>query len=440
MKLSRIALAGFLSGAFTLALTPAAFAADELTPMGSIKAGNASGSIPAWTGGITKPPAGYSAGMHHPDPFADDKVQVTITAANMGQYADKLTEGQKAMFARYPDYKMNIYPTRRSVSYPQAVYDALKANAQNAKLTDNGNGVEGATLTSPFPTPKNGQEAVWNHLMRFRGASFERTVGQANPTADGSYTMITINEKTLFAYSSGLPGNTLLYFLQTIEAPARLAGEILLVHDTEDQIKEPRSAWTYNPGQRRVRRAPNVAYDNPGTAADGLRTSDQLDIYNGAIDRYDWNLVGRKEMYVPYNAYKLHSDNVKYDDIIMKGHINQDLARYELHRVWVVEGTLKSGTSHIYNKRVFYIDEDSWQILAADLYDSRGQIWRVQEAHCINYYDVPVFWSTLDISYDLQSGRYTAFGFDNQGPMYKFGLPFTPADFNPNTLRVEGTR
>jgi len=434
MKLSPL----WLASALAVVLAPAALASE--TPIGAIKEGNADGTIPAWTGGITSPPSGYSAGDHHPDPFAGDSVKFAITASNYQQYAANLTAGQQAMFKRYPDFEMHIYPTRRSASYPSEVYDALRANAGSARLVNNGNGVEGATLTSAFPNPKNGVEAVWNHLLRFRGYGFDRTVGQANPTADGNYTMITINEKSLFAYSSGMGGNTLLYFIQTIMSPARLAGEILLVHDTMDQINEPRSAWTYNPGQRRVRRAPNIAYDNPGTAADGLRTSDQLDVFNGAPDRYDWTLAGRKEMYVPYNAYKLHSDSVKYRDIIQKGHLNPDLLRYELHRVWVVEGTLKSGTSHIYAKRTMYLDEDSWQIVTMDMYDSRGQIWRVMESHCINYYEVPVFWSTLDVSYDLQSGRYTAIGFDNEGPMYDFSARPKPEDFSPNSLRVEGTR
>ena len=64
-------------------------------------------------------------------------------------------------------------------------------------------------------------------------------------------------------------------------APARLAGEVLLVQETLDQSIENRRAWVYNPGQRRVRRAPNVAFDNPGTNSDNLRTSDQFDMYNG---------------------------------------------------------------------------------------------------------------------------------------------------------------
>ncbi|MFV3129511.1 DUF1329 domain-containing protein [Niveispirillum sp. KHB5.9] len=413
-----------------------------LTPMGAVKAGNADGTIPEWTGGITKPPANWQPGTIEVDPFPEDKVQFTITAANMAQYEAKLPEGLKALLKRYPDYKMNVYPTRRSASYPDRIYKETIANGSRAKLVDGGNGVEGAKEGVPFPIPKEGVEAVWNHLLRYRGEATERNVGQVNPQTDGSYTLIMLHEQVKYLYQApgGAPANTSLYFLQEVTSPARLAGEILLVHETINQVKEPRSAWTYNPGQRRVRRAPNVAYDNPGTASDGLRTTDNFDVYSGAPDRYDWKLIGKKEMYVPYNSYKLHSKDTKYADIIKPGHINQDLARYELHRVWVVEATLKQGTSHIYAKRRFYIDEDSWQIVVADHLDARGEMWRVAESHPVNYYAMPTFWSTLDALYDLQSGRYTAIGLDNQEAPYKFEAKYTDADFSPDSLRRAGVR
>lgn len=432
--------------AVALALPALAQSADDLgktlTPMGAIKAANADGSIPEWTGGITKPPAGWTPGTIEIDPYADDKVKFTITAANMAQYEDKLPEGLKALLKQYPSYKMNVYPTHRSASYPKRIYDETIANGKRAKLVDGGNGVEGAKEGVPFPIPKEGVEAVWNHLLRYRGEGSERMVGQVNPQTDGSYTLIMLHEQVKYLYSApgGTTTNNSLYFLQEVTSPARLAGEILLVHETINQVKEPRSAWTYNPGQRRVRRAPNVAYDNPGTASDGLRTTDNFDIFSGAPDRYDWKLVGRKEMYVPYNSYKLHSKDVKYDDIVKPNHINQDLARYELHRVWVVEATLKAGTSHIYAKRRFYIDEDSWQIVVADHLDGRGQMWRVAESHGINYYSVPTYWSTLDALYDLQSGRYTAIGLDNQEAPYKFDVKYSDADFSPDSLRRAGVR
>lgn len=414
-----------------------------LTPFGAQRAGNADGSIPEWTGGITAPPPTYVKGTHHPDPFPDDKVLFTITAQNMDQYADKLPEGLKAMLRAYPDtYRLPVYPSRRTTSAPQFVYDETKANATRAKLADGGNGVTGAKIGIPFPLAETGIEMVWNHLLRWRGVAGEGIIGVANPQADGAYTLIKVKQSVDFVYASenGPDGNTSIYFLEEILSPARLAGEMLLVHDTINQVAEPRSAWTYNPGQRRVRRAPNVAYDNPGTASDGLRTNDQLDVFNGSPDRYEWTLVGRKEMYVPYNSYKLHSGDLSYDQIIKPRHINQDLTRYELHRVWVVDGTVRPGTSHVYAKRRFYIDEDSWVILAADNYDVRDQIWRVSESHGINYYDLPGYNTTLECTYDLPSGRYTCNGFDNQEPPYRFDQDYTAADFAPDSLRRAGVR
>jgi Protein of unknown function (DUF1329) len=418
---------------------------NDLTPLGAEKAGNADGSIPAWTGGITTPPAGYTVGMHHPDPFKDDPVLFTITSANADKYAEKLTVGSMALLKAYADYSMPVYATHRSVSNPQRVYDATKKIATTAALTGDGNGITGAVIGIPFPIPQNGLEVIWNHLTRYRGVSADRHVSQAAPQRNGSYTLVDFEDEILFNYDrDGIEekdlGNVLLFYKQAVTAPARLAGSILVVHETLDQVKEARRAWVYNTGQRRVRRAPNVAYDNPGTASDGMRTSDQFDMFNGAPDRYEWKLVGRKEMYVPYNSYKLHSDSLKNTDILKPLHINQDLTRYELHRVWVVDAVLKSGTNHVYSRRTFYIDEDSWQILAVDQYDGRGQLWRASEAHCINYYDAQVFWSTLEVHTDLIAGRYIAFGLDNERPMYNFSLKRAPQDYTPSTLRQEGVR
>ncbi|HLP07568.1 MAG TPA: DUF1329 domain-containing protein [Opitutaceae bacterium] len=418
----------------------------DLTPIGAERAGNAAGTIPAWTGGITEAPAGYKPGMHHPDPFAADAALFTITPDNAAQYKDQLTAGALALLQAYPDYKLIVFPTRRSASLPQYIYDATRRTAVDAKLAPDANGVLDAVVGVPFPIPANAQEVMWNHLLRFRGVSATRTINQATPTRGGDYNLVRFEEEFLFPYvredmTPAKLDNIVFYFKQAVVAPARLAGSILLVHETLDQIKEPRSAWTYNTGQRRVRRAPEVAYDTPGTASDNLRTNDQLDMFNGALDRYDWKLLGKRELIVPYNSYRLHSDQVKYKEILTPLHINQDLARYELHRVWVVEATLKpGGKSHIYPRRTIYVDEDSWQILAVDQYDTRGQLWRVSEAHCINYYDVRSFWSTLEVHIDLNSGRYLAYGLDNEDKMYEFNVPRTAQNFAPASLRAEGMR
>ena len=446
------------SGVLTLSLLAtsvmAAVSPDEaaklgntLTPVGAEMAGNADGSIPAWTGGLPAnagavDPRGFLA-----DPFANEQPLFTITAQNVEQYKDKLTPGQLAMFKRYPEsYKMPVYPTHRSASLPAAVLEATKQNAVNTNMVEGGNGLENFQTANPFPIPQNGLEVIWNHITRYRGGSVRRLVTQATPQPNGSYSLVYFQDEFVFRdaltdYDSSKSSNVLFYFKQRVTAPSRLAGNVLLVHETLDQVKEPRLAWLYNAGQRRVRRAPQVSYDGPGTAADGLRTSDNLDMYNGAPDRYDWKLEGKKEIYIPYNAYKLDSPSLKYSDIIKAGHINQDLTRYELHRVWHVTATLKSGERHIYAKRDFYIDEDTWQAALIDHYDGRGTLWRVAEAHAQYYYDKQVPWYTVETLYDLLSGRYLALGMKNEEKQaYDFNYKAASSDFTPAALRQAGVR
>ncbi|MEM6639253.1 MAG: DUF1329 domain-containing protein [Pseudomonadota bacterium] len=417
----------------------------DLTPLGGIKAGNDDGTIPSWEGGITTPPASFKPGDHHPDPYADDKPLFTITRANMAEYADKLTVGNKALLEKYDDYKMVVYPTRRSASAPQRIYDATKRIATTANLAEGGNGVTGAVIGVPFPIPSNGLEAIWNHILRWRAESGSRFYGQAAVTPGGQYQVVEFSDEIMVPYSmEGMTeeklDNVIIYFKEKTVAPARLAGRVLLVHETLDQNKEYRKAWVYNPGQRRVRRAPNVAFDNPRSGSDGLMTSDQYDMYNGSPERYNWELVGKREMYVPYNAYKLHSEDLKYEQILQPGHIDQNFARYELHRVWVVEATLKDGLSHQYKRRTFYLDEDSWQALVVDQYDKSDKIWRVSEGHGINYYDVKNFWTTLETHYDLQSARYIAFGLDNEADMYQLDVKHKKRNFTQQALRSSGVR
>ncbi len=109
------------------------------------------------------------------------------------------------------------------------------------------------------------------HITRYRGGSVKRLVTQATPQTNGSYSLVYFEDEFVFPnklkdYDASKPSNVLFYFKQKVTAPSRLAGNVLLVHETLDQIKEPRMAWLYNAGQRRVRRAPQVSYDGPGTA------------------------------------------------------------------------------------------------------------------------------------------------------------------------------
>ena len=445
--------AGVLGVSLLAGSVMAAVSADEaaklgstLTPMGAEKAGNADGSIGPWEP-LAKNAGSVDGRGFLADPYGSEKPLFTITAANAEQYKDKLAPGQLAMLKRYPDtYKLPVYKTHRGATVPDSVFADIKANATNATLVEGGNGLNNFRGAVPFPIPKSGVEVVWNHITRYRGGSVARLVTQATPQQNGSYSLVYFSDQFVFRdkmkdYDPNNPGNVLFYFKQEVTEPARLAGTVLLVHETLDQVKEPRKAWIYNAGQRRVRMAPQVSYDGPGTAADGLRTSDNLDMYNGAPDRYDWKLEGKKEMYIASNAFKLDDPKLKYADIIKAGHINQDLARYELRRVWHVVATLKPGQKHIYAKRDFYIDEDTWQAAVIDQYDGRGQLWRVSEAFAQPYYNNQVPWYTLEAIYDLQSGRYLALGMKNEEKKsYDFTFTANKADFQPAALRQSGVR
>ncbi|HSW14330.1 MAG TPA: DUF1329 domain-containing protein [Solimonas sp.] len=430
----------------TASADEAAALGKTLTPVGAEKGANKAGTIPAWDGGLTKSVAGYVPGGHYPDPYAGDKPLFTITAANAEQYKDNLSVGQMALLKRYSDWKMVVYPTRRSVAYPQAWYASTLANATKVSLVSGGNGFTGTNDGTPFPIPKNGNELIWNHITTYKGDAYATSWAQAPVTQGGDYNLVRFDYEYEFAYGnqqkkpSEREPNLLFYFLQIIKDPPRLAGGILLVHEYADQVSQPRKAWSYSPGQRRVRLAPQVAYDNPGTAADGLRTNDDFLMFNGATDRYEWKMIGKKELYVPYNSYKLNGNSLKVKDVLKPGHINGDHARYELHRVWVLEANLKPGTSHIYKKRVMYLDEDSWGIVVADKYDNRDQLWRVDEMHRIQYYDANFFGPGAEVHHDLQSGRYIAMHLFNEETVIYKPIKRTAADFTPDALRSKGTR
>ncbi|MET0217953.1 MAG: DUF1329 domain-containing protein [Burkholderiales bacterium] len=418
----------------------------SLTPMGAEKAGNAAGTIPAWDGGLTQCPPEFKPGGHYPDPFPQDKPLFTIDASNLEKHQAHLSPGQIALLKKYPTWKMNVYPSRRTAAFPKGHYEETMANATRAKLVEGGNGVTGTAGGVPFPIPKDGHEVIWNHLLRYRGDTYAMNWSQAPVTRDGAYTPVRFEYEYDFGFGNlSKPAdkrgdNNLAYFLQTVTAPARLAGQILLIHEPVDQVKQPREAWTYNPGQRRVRLAPHVAYDNPGTAADGLRTNDDFFMFTGATDRYDWKLIGKQELYVPYNSNKLTGNEIKYADVLRAGHLNPDHARYELHRVWVVEATLKPGQSHIYKKRRFYIDEDSWAVVVTDKYDNRDELWRVAEAHNVQFCDRPMWYNMLEVHHDLQSGRYLAMGLRNEEPRVYETIKRDPSDFTPSGLRGIGVR
>jgi len=452
-RASAVRAAALMAWALAVVSMPCAAAVSEqeaerlgrdLTPLGGERAGTPTGSIPAWDGGLASPEAAgfpdYRPGEHLPDPYEADKPLFVITPADLALHADKLSAGHQALLRAYPQYRMRIYPTHRSAAAPEAVYRATQRIATTAHLLGEGDGVGGAFGGIPFPIPRTGLEVLWNHLTRYRGAGVALRVGQAAVNDLGAFALVRFREEHYFPYyqpamTPATFDNILYYFRQGAVAPPRLSGEVLLVQQTLDQAREPRRAWVYVPAQRRVRRSPEAAFLNEELSASNLRSPDQFDMYSGLPSAYDWTLVGKKALYVPYNAYRLQSATLAYADLLRAHHVNPEYARYELHRVWVVDGVRRAGARALYSRRTLYVDEDSWQILTVDCYDDGGELYRVQEGHALTYYQAPAVWTALELVMDLKSGAYLAARLQSEESRpTDFTLRRLPADFEPNRL------
>ncbi|MFO1270391.1 MAG: DUF1329 domain-containing protein [Rubrivivax sp.] len=414
------ALTAAAAAAFTLpagaALTPeeAKALGGSLTAIGAEQAASKDGLIPAYTGGLTTPPAGWKAGDGiRPNPFAAEKPRLSIDAKNMAANAAQLTEGAKALLQKYPGFRIDVYPTHRSVAFPKWVGENTAKNAVRAKTLNEGRSIEGAHAGFPFPIPKNGYEAMWNHLLRFNGAAYESKYRNLTVDASGRATLATEGvsvQEYPFWDPTRSGADTYWRIKLTYTGPARRAGEALMIVDPLDIGSKDRRAWTYLPGQRRTKVAPDLAHDTPNPGTAGATTFDDTFIFNGSMDRFDFKLVGKKEMLVPYNAYAAVY-GAKQDELLKPNHLNPDLVRWELHRVWVVDATLREGKRHVYSRRTFYLDEDSWAAVASDEYDARGQLWRTGFAYTAPSYDVPAPYTDMFGHYDLVSRVYSLTGF-----------------------------
>jgi hypothetical protein len=416
-----------------------------LTPMGAERAGNAEGTIPAWDGGYTKVPAGYKNGQHRPDFFAGEKAVVSIDSKNMEQYKGKLAAGVQAMLKKYPNFRIDVYPTHRTAAAPQWVYDNTFKNATTAQLNESGHGVTKAFGGVPFPIVKNGYEAIMNHRLSWSGECLEQPATTMVVTPDGNLTLATESEQLIcrpFYYQEGnVESYDGIYQYGRLinKKPSFKAGEAILVHEISDESK-PRGIWQYLVGQRRVRRAPSVAYDTPDFVTSGIGLFDEAFMLFGPIDHHDLKLIGKQEMYIPYNNNKAAS--TKYEDLMTPGFMNPDHVRWELHRVWVVEAILKEGKRHVVPKRRYYIDEDTWQIFLIDGWDAKGDITRLDFALGLLAPDIPAvttnfYWGT----YNIETGAYFLNESANEASKQVEVLKrLKNKTFSPNALANRGAR
>jgi hypothetical protein len=381
-----------------------------LTPFGAEKAGNQDGTIPAWDGGYTKVPAGYKSGDIRPDFFPGEKPLYSINAKNMAQYADKLTDGVKGLMQKYPNYRIDVYPTHRTAAAPQWYYDNTFKNATRAKLAGDGFSFQGAYAGVPFPITRNPKEMFWNHLTAWtRGESSTGPSRCFSVTADGRVLLVsdgTQDTQNPYSFKDAGPGSYSGYYnvgRYVQSAPVSKAGESILAHDATDG--KARGIWQYLVGQRRVRRAPAIAYDTPDSVTSGLGFFDEAFMLFGPWDHHQYKLIGKKEIYVPYNNNRAVA--AKPEDLMGKQFLNPNLVRWELHRVWEIEANLAPGKRHVVAKRRYYLDEDTWQILLLDGWDAEGKLWRTSYTLTLLAPDVPslvgnVAWGL----YNLQTGGY----------------------------------
>jgi hypothetical protein len=415
-----------------------------LTPFGAERAGNADGSIPAWTGGYTTVPAGYVSGQPRPDPFADEKPILSITAANMAQYKDKLAVGLQELLTRFPStFRVDVYPSHRTHAMPQFVYDNTALNVTRAQISADGSAVTGAYAGPPFPIPSSGAEVMWNHLTAFQAVSLEAMNGNwVVPNGGAKYlaSQATVTANLPYYDPDSSPDDFKGVYKEYIVnpvAPAYQIGNALMSIEFLNVKEHPPKTMQYLPGQRRVRQAPDLAYDNPNFLIGGVTNFDETFIYNGRMDQYDFKLIGKKEMYIPANNNKCFLST--YDEQLGANHYNPDVLRWELRRVWVVEMTLLPGARNVDQRRTMYVDEDTWGAAMADVYDSGGSFWKFFHTISILAYELPSTLATgTNIAYDLHKGNYAYnVGCDSSvtDQQYKLSLkPLAPSYFTPSTL------
>lgn len=436
-----------LAGTALAAVSPeeAAKLKTTLTPLGAERAGNEDGSIPAWTGGYTQAPADYKSGDVRPDFFAGEKPLYSITAENMQQYADKLTDGTKGLLQKYPDFRMDIYPTHRSAAAPQWYYDNTFKNATSAKLTGDGYRFEGAYGGVPFPITTDPKEMFLNHQTAWtRGESSISPSRCFTVSPSGKLTMVsdgTQNQQFPYNFKDGSLETYSGYFNvghYVQSAPASKAGESILAHFPSD-ADENIGLWQYLVGQRRVRRAPSVSYDTPDSVTSGAGFFDEAFMQFGPYDHHEYKLIGKKEMFVLYNNNRANA--AEPEEIFTPNYLNPDLVRWELHRVWVIDATLAPGKRHVVPHRRYYLDEDTWQILLVDGWDAQGQLWRMTYTLTQLAPDVPSLVANMAWgNYNFLTGGYYLNAATNGTTQFKVVPPRPDSFFSPDELANMGAR
>ena len=418
-----------------------------LTPLGAEKAGNKDGTIPAWTNVPIPVPKGFKKGSGtYVDPFADERPLFSISSKNMAQYSDKLPESVKALMKRYPEYRLDVYKTHRTMVFPQWYYDNTKRCATSCQTANDGRKIMGTGCYGgvPFPIPKSGDEVLWNHQLRFETPeAYAFSWENYNITSAGKVsfsTSATSSSNFLWLTHENEKDWKMASYRYDYTGPARRNGEKMIASYPKDWANQGSAIWQYLPGQRRVRIAPDVCCDTPNPGTAGASVYDDTSLFNGDPGRFTWKLIGKKEMYIPYNAYKYVFYRGPVEKVLLAHYVNPDMVRWELHRVWVLEGTLKPGKRHVYSKRIMYVDEDSFTGAMSESYDKHGSLYRLAVAFKTYSYDVQVEYTEALAFYDLISNSYAAYMWPRLSSGIQYMKFFPASYFTPDSLAGGGLR
>ena len=421
-----------------------------LTVWGAEKAGNKEGTIPAYTGEKIAPPAGWDRKKQgFPDPWGE-KPLFTITAQNVAKYADKL-DGMVEVFKKYPNFRMDIYPTHRIFAMPKYVVDNSIKNATGCKTSQDQYSLDGCYPGVLFPIPKTGNQVMWNKLLNYGSNAWvsENVSTYVTPISGSpvlqSANLITTELPLYNPANTKVIGHDDVYFRARVDqtGPARGNGNKYVFLYSVNTIDVGSRAWSYIPGQRRVKLSPDLAYDTPSPISGGASLMDEQTGFLGAMDRFDFKLAGKKEKYIMANNFNLTDPRVCPDSKVTatKNFAYPDCVRWELHRVWKVEGKLLPGFRHIYPRRVLYWDEDSAGAGSYESYDAAGNLYRVGQTVTYPFFDVGGMNSQSSAQMDLTTGIWAGSGtMGTEGGAWHPAPPHDRRFYTPEALAGEGIR
>ncbi len=449
---------GLMAGASVVAMKlgmPRANAADPslltttLNPMGGERAGNADGSIPAWTGGNTTLPAGWQPGVAQPVPdfFADEQPVVVIDASNMAEHADRLSEGTMAMMKKY-GFSIKVYPTHRTACAPQWVYDNIALNVTRAQPSSKGItwGFTNAYGGVPFPIPDTsdpymaGAQIIWNHNARWWGYSFEGNtygivVNNGSPViANYGHQQVNYPYYDQQGSLATYPGEISQQIAEEY-APANIRGEQIDSWIYSNPSIHPEDVWEVLEGQGRIRKAPEVSYDTPSQFLDGVTNYDEYYGFNNSLQKYLWKFITKKEMYIPYNNNAMTL--APYEKLLLPHFPDPNIVRWELHRVWQVEATLAPRERNVLARRMLYVDEDTFTCAQVDAWDGNGNLFHANHIYQDSRPDVPGTMYMNNAIFNLQTDDYAlASGALNEQvhPTIIWNKHYPETDYNPQVM------